>query len=273
MSAGEILKSFCPPVLLPLVRRLGGGGIGFSGPYQSWADAVTRSSGYESAEIKDRVVEATRRVLAGDAAFERDSVTFSRMEYPFHLIAPLLRAAVMSGGVLRVLDYGGSLGSTYRQCKAFLDGISLTWYVVEQPAFVEAGEREFATSELRFLRSVEQMPTEGPPAVALFSSVLQYLESPYAVLQQGAVRRCSLLVIDRTPFHGGQDDLPCVQVVPKRIYPASYPAWVFGYENFVKVLSRDWRMLAELESAEGVLRSPAGTITFRGLIMERNRAA
>ena len=87
-----------------------------------------------------------------DPAFERDGVVFDQPDYNFPLLACLLRVATESGNRLRVLDFGGSLGSTYFQCRPFLGGVSeLRWTVVEQPQFVECGRREFEDGEVQAL--------------------------------------------------------------------------------------------------------------------------
>src|SRR3546814_6742160 len=73
------------------------------------------SSGYSESAILDRVRTATRAVVAGEAAYERDSVLFDKADYPFALITALLRAAASADMRLDVIDFGGSLGSTYRR--------------------------------------------------------------------------------------------------------------------------------------------------------------
>src|SRR3546814_16397621 len=98
------------------------------------------SSGYSESAILDRVRTATRAVVAGEAAYERDSVLFDKADYPFALITALLRAAASADMRLDVIDFGGSLGSTYRQCRPLLDAVQPPqWHVVEQPHFVAFG--------------------------------------------------------------------------------------------------------------------------------------
>ena len=60
------------------------------------------------------------------------------------------------GGVLSVLDFGGSLGSTYYQNKKFLDSLDdVSWNIVEQKHFVDAGKEDFEDERLRFSYDIE----------------------------------------------------------------------------------------------------------------------
>src|SRR5436305_14010450 len=102
--------------------------VRFSGNYKSWEEAERDSTGYAAPEILQKTRAALLKVKAGEAAFERDSVIFDTMQYNFSLLAGLLRAAAANHGRLSVLDFGGSLGSTYFQQRSFLcDVTDLHW--------------------------------------------------------------------------------------------------------------------------------------------------
>ena len=59
------------------------------------------------------------KVKNGEAVYERDSVLFDEIQYSWGLLAGLEKAALEHDGKLCVLDFGGSLGSTYYQNKQF----------------------------------------------------------------------------------------------------------------------------------------------------------
>ena len=251
MSFRHRLRRVLPPVLVEELRRISAGGIRFSGDYPNWQVACGDAIGYGSEEILRRVTDATRQVVAGKAAFERDSVLFAKLAYPYPLLAALLRAAALNGGHLRVIDFGGSLGSTFRQCRPFLDGLaSIRWCVVEQPGFADVGAKEFSTKELFFAASPGGVFMKMQGGVALLSSVLQYVENPVHVLDELAQTGATSLVIDRTPLSQLSRDRLCVQTVPAKIYTASYPAWIFSRDKLMSTLARDWRLLAEFDSEE-----------------------
>lgn len=264
------IRDFCPPVLLAPLRAIAPSAVRYSGPYASWQDAARRAIGYDSDIILERVVAATRKVVAGEAAFERDSVLFDEVEQPFQLLAPLLRVAAEDGARLSVLDFGGSLGSTYRQCRKFLGRIALAWNVIEQPKFVQAGQREFETDELKFYERASDVPAARRPTALLFSGSLQYLDAPFEVLEAIAALPGAVLIIDRTPFRDGKESFACVQKVPRRIYPASYPLWVLGRERLLSALAPQWQVAASFATPEGTAWSSSGwTFTYGGLIFQR----
>ncbi len=137
-----VAKDWLPPVLTRKLLRFSSlkGGITFDGPFVSWEEAKQRSSGYEDEQILDKVLAATLKVKRGEAVFERDSVLFDEIQYAWSVTAGLMWAAALDSGRLSVLDYGGSLGSSYFQNKKFLEDLQIVrWSVVEQAHFYEAG--------------------------------------------------------------------------------------------------------------------------------------
>src|SRR3546814_14109495 len=71
-----------------------GQSLRFGGTPQGWNEAARMSSGSSESAILDRVRTATRAVVAGEAAYERDSVLFDKADYTFALITALLRDAI-----------------------------------------------------------------------------------------------------------------------------------------------------------------------------------
>jgi putative methyltransferase (TIGR04325 family) len=90
------------------------------------------------------------------------------------------------------------------------------------------------------------------PNVALFSSVLQYLDDPFAILDQLEQSSVSTLIIDRTPFCDAVQDQFFVQHVPKSIYPASYPIRVFSRRLFDLILAENWIELESFGSVDNI---------------------
>src|SRR3546814_18411702 len=109
---------------------------------------------------------------------------------------------------LDVIDFGGSLGSTYRQCRPLLDAVQhLQWHVVEQPHFVEAGRQEFETDELHFWNDRRDFPEKTGRRIFLLSYNLQYLEKPYDILARAKEMVASYLIIDRTTIEDLADHI------------------------------------------------------------------
>ena len=272
MSSRARIKAWIPPALLEVRRSLLGLGLRFSDDPGGWAGACARSEGYDADMIVESVAAATREVLAGRALFERDSVLFHQQDYRYPIITAMLRAASLNGGVLEVFDFGGSLGSTYRQCRPLLSGLrQLRWWVVEQSHFVAIGRQEFSTEELSFVSSLAELPAEGFSRLALLSSVLQYLEQPDRTLADVLRLGPSHLVIDRTPMSELDGHYLCVQHVPKAVYAASYPCWILSRPKLMASLfNAGYELLADFACSEGTARSDAGlAFEFRGLLMEK----
>ena len=146
-----MIKEFLPPFFRKLLLRLGLGGNRFTYGFDSWESASKKSSGYDAQEITSQLVQATKKVQDGEFAYERDGVLFQEIQYSWPVLTALL-ATPRKGPALRVLDWGGSLGSTYRQNREILEfaGIELEWVFVEQSHLVSIGESEFADGKLEF---------------------------------------------------------------------------------------------------------------------------
>lgn len=205
--------------------------IRFVGDYPSWQAARNECSGYDSDDIAERVLQTTMAVLRGEFAWERDSVGFTESAYSWPLLSCLLRCAAVNGGKLRVIDFGGALGSVFFQHRPMLQSLPLLeWRVVEQPCFVVRGRsyisRHPLVQGLTFCESMEQALQAGPADVLLLSGVLQYLQDPWQSLTEMLALAIPHVVLDRTAvLRGGESSLLSVQHVPASIYRATYPAW------------------------------------------------
>jgi putative methyltransferase (TIGR04325 family) len=271
MTLRALARDLAPPALVRFARRSRGDRLRWAGQPANWKDALAASSGYSASNILAQVLRATEQVARGEACFERDGVVFNRPDHAYPLLFALLDEAVRNDGELEVLDFGGSLGSTYRQCRPMLDSLRrLRWCVVEQPQFVDAGRASFSTEELSFAGSLPSQHSHVRPHVLLASSVLQYLADPHAVLDQLPATGASTLFIDRTPVSDLPHDRLCIQHVPASIYPASYPCWILSRSLLMARLEKNWSLRAEFPCAEGSVRTDDGVpFTFVGLTLRR----
>lgn len=275
MRLKDILRLVAPPGAVRLAKRLAGrspdGSYGLSGDYRNWGEALAESTGYQSDVILEKTREALLKVKNGEAVYERDSVLFDEIEHAWPVLAGLMWEAARNGGVLNVLDYGGSLGSTYFQCRDFLAHLPrVRWNIVEQARHVETGKAWFEDASLRFYASVADCLADSQPNVVLLSCVLQYLEHPHELLEQLQALPCSAILIDRTSFWSGPADRLCVQTVPPAIYPASYPSWIFSRERFRFSLREGWRIMATFNAPDR-LSGPVD-FSYQGMILVRSAA-
>jgi putative methyltransferase (TIGR04325 family) len=243
-----MIKEFLPPFLRKLLLRLGLGGNRFTYGFDSWESASKKSSGYDTQEITSQLVRATIKVRDGEFAYERDGVLFKAIQYSWPLLTSLL-STPRKGKSLRVLDWGGSLGSSYRQNRAVLEsaGIELEWVVIEQPHLVKIGESEFADGTITFESNLEGFK-KGEFDVALFASSICYVPDAEAVLSSVASLAPKRLIFDRTPESIGPKDSYGVQKVGSKIYKASYPIRSFGRGKIENILKPTYTKLLEWES-------------------------
>lgn len=255
--------------MTPLAADPNGPDVAYVGDYPDFAAAKACSTGYEEQVILERTRVALHKVLRGEAAYERDSVTFDKLELPHPLLELLHRVAAEHRGALSVLDFGGSLGSTYFQCRSALQDLSkLEWSIVELPAHVACGRREFANDTLRFYPTIEDCLKERRPSVLLLSGVLQCLSDPWGFLRSVVRHRFDWIILDRTPFIESVRDRLTVEVVSPRIYPASYPAWFFSRPRRQENLPAGWKIEAEFDAIDRQLLDGV-EIVFKGLALRR----
>ncbi|UJS18593.1 MAG: methyltransferase, TIGR04325 family [Candidatus Jettenia sp.] len=261
----EVIKDLIPPLLLRIYQRTTIN-YGFFGNYSSWDEAKKVSTGYDSDLILDKIRDSMLKIKTGEAVFERDSVVFNTIQYSWPLLAGLLWIASKNDNKLSIIDFGGSLGSTYFQCKNFLSNLDdLKWSIVEQSKFVTCGKEMFEGEQLRFFYDLESCQAQVRANVILLSAVLQYVENPYSFLEKIINMDFKYILFDRTPFLEKGKDRITIQKVPPCIYTASYPAWFFSKEKFLDLFSERYKLIAEFD-AHDKANIPS---VFKGFIFER----
>jgi putative methyltransferase (TIGR04325 family) len=244
--------------------------IHFSGDYRSWGEAAKLGTGYDQKEILEKVLSATLAVKTGKAVAQRDGVILEKTPYNFPLIATLLRAALDNGNRLNVLDYGGSLGSSYFDSRDFIKPVSdLNWSIVEQAHFVAAGRTYVASKELHFFETIEDCAHTYPPHVIVLSGILQYLENPWSTLQDLHRLKSQYVFVDRTAFIIADSDRLTIQHVPGWIYEAKLPAWFLSETKFLKWISdSSLKILGEFPALDDY-SLPGAKVAFRGFICRK----
>lgn len=265
----QFINDCIPPLLKQLYQRLVRG-VGYFGDYLSWDEACRASSGYDSDLILQQVKEALLKVKTGEAVYERDSVLFDRIHYSWPLLAGLLWIASRNGNRLSLIDFGGSLGSSYFQNREFLSHLDeLQWSIIEQEKFVQCGRESFADRQLRFYNTIEECMTERVTDAVLLSGVLPYLERPYDILTEIVERGFLYIIIDRTPFIERDEDRITVQKVPAEIYRASYPAWIFSREKFFAFFAAKYELTIEFDALAGAIPLGDDMARDEGFIFRR----
>jgi len=240
----------------------------FSGDYSTWNAAKKACSGYEDQLILKKVRDALLTVKKGDAVYERDSVLFYEYNCSWPVLSLLLKIAIEEKNKLSVLDFGGSLGSSYFQFKPMIPSeVTLNWNIVEQRHFIEEGRRYFENDELSFFSNISEVVESQKVDLLFLSSVLPYLESPIKFLNDVIDLKIKYLAIDRTPFFKNHMQL-MKQVVPEEIYKASYPAWFFNKEEIFNLLSQKYRIISIFDALDGVYKFKFGKAKSLGVLCQ-----
>ncbi|MDC1307028.1 TIGR04325 family methyltransferase [Pseudomonadales bacterium] len=261
----SFIKLLIPPILLNIIKN---GKSGWKGDYTSWQEAQNNATGYDSNEIIKTVRRSLLKVKNGKAVYERDSVLFDEIQYSWQLLAGLMFASAKQLPLgLKVLDFGGSLGSTYYQNKKFLDEFNnVSWSIVEQEHFVNVGKKDFEDDRLKFFNTIDECIQQEKSNILILGSVLQYIAQPFELLDVVLKNNFETILIDRTPFSRTNEKIK-LQIVDPRIYEASYPCWFFDELKFISYFeSNNYRVVESFVTAEG----GTNEYIFKGFVMQKN---
>ena len=261
----KIIKSLINFKLIDLYHLYNFKKYGWFGDYKTWEEVENVSRGYDAIEIIQKVRDSTLKVKNGKAIYERDSVIFDEIQYSWPILAGLMFASTIHGRALKVLDFGGSLGTTYYQNKKFLDKLQdVSWNIVEQKHFVDIGKTDFEDKKLKFYYDIESCMKQQSLNVLLLSSVLQYLKKPYQLLDELLKNNFEIILIDRTSFSKTKQKIK-LQVVPPEIYRASYPCWFFDELEFTDYFRKyDYEIIESFDSLGN-----NEEYIFKGFIMQK----
>ena len=233
----------------------------------TWEEAVSQTSGYGAAPITEKVRLAAREVIEGRASFDRDGTVFRHPEYNWPLLAFCGIVSSLNESRLKVLDFGGSLGTAFLQNRRILAQIGeADWRIVEQEHLVKLGRSEVNLEGLSFFSSLDEASTNFRPSLSYLGSSLQYIENPIETLQEIGNLTDQVLILDRLPLHESESRL-VKQIVPKQIYEASYPMRILSQEEIENSLSDEWALVSSHECVGGTAQTVTGlTFQWRGLV-------
>jgi putative methyltransferase (TIGR04325 family) len=241
----------------------------FNGDYTTWESASAACGGYAAANILETTRDAMRKIVSGEAVYERDSVLMDVPEYPFSTIAGLLPAAARQQGKLSVLDFGGALASTYFACRPWLDAISeLHWCVVEQAHYVDCGQAEFSSARVSFHKTIAEAVAAYPPDVILLSGSLHFLPQATEIIEELCRLKAPYILLERTPYWEGDRHRIVIQHVPAEIYEADYPCWLFSEPLLLSQFSKSYQLLASYPALD-VIPLTGGRSYFKGMLLGR----
>ncbi len=247
----QFIKKMIPSTLKKKIKKMlvSAPKYGWFGNYKSWAEAEKLCTGYNAENILETVKNAVLKVKNGDAVYERDSVLFDKIQYSQPLIDAFKKIAQENDQLLHITDFGGSLGSSFFQNRSFLGDLrELKWSVVEQKHFVDSGKKFIEDVQLKFYYTIDEVLTVQKSQILFLSSVIQYFEKPYELIEKCLSYNFDYIIIDRTAFLESDKERITVQIVPESIYKASYPAWFFNKKKFVNAFLEKYELVREFDS-------------------------
>ena len=203
-------------------------GIRYLGDYANWQDAAAECRGYDDSVIFDKVIQASKKVIDGEAVWERDSFLFYQEKYVYKLCAAILRCALRNDNQgVRVLDIGGSLGSTYFQNRKYLSDVkNLEYVVAEQDRYAAYGHEYLEDAVLKFISSQRDWENMERFDIILMSASLQYIPNYAGIISKIKKAEPRYIIFDRVLV--GDRGRICRETVPETIYKSSYPLRIFS---------------------------------------------
>lgn len=213
------------------------------GNFSSYDEALRAANkflpdGYASNAILERVADSIQKVRRGEAAFERDGIAFQNEEYRFPLLAALLYVATQERR-LTVLDFGGSLGSTYFQNRKLLTNFPIDWNVVEQENFVDYGKTY--VPEVNFYRSIAECSQRKNINCLLISCSINYVDDPQKYFRDALNVDAKYLIVERTYFNFEPVNRIAIEHVPELIYKAVYPITLLNIREFESLVTQKYQ--------------------------------
>jgi putative methyltransferase (TIGR04325 family) len=268
LCSSREIKKWIPEAIIHTLNKITGRTNSFKGEYKTFEEALISSEGYNSRSLLAKIVDANLGVLNGQAKYEKDGLLFDKIDFSYELNSFLLRVYVEKNKPISILDYGGSLGTTYRQFKEFADSqIISNWLIVEQQGLVEAAKKYISIHNLNFISNEDVNFDKLKTDVVIFSSSLEFLPDPDQALTSILKANPSYIIFDRTPVSESSETKICVLKAQKKI-GGSYPCWIFSSQFFFKKL-HGFQMISRWDSAEGSFKFSGSHGKYEGMAFKR----
>lgn len=228
MKIRKIISGLTPPALAALYRRARGDFRSpWEGVYKSYREVPASDEGHEN--------ESVVGVMAKHARVLKEALAGSSepgKEYPGenHLL-PLLAGAVARGRPVKIIDFGGGLGTGYLHLKAAA-ALEIEYHVVELGRTCAEGRRMFEGTDDIFFH--EELPA-GLQNVDIvnINSALQYVEDYAGLLKKLAAYKPGHILLVRLPA----GEIPTFAAMQTYVEGKKLPHWFFNIGEIIQLLA------------------------------------
>lgn len=226
----SFIKRLIPNKLKSIYYNFKFSNVKFAGPFKNWNEANINSSGYQNKDYFNKVLRNILFSMDIDNIYERDSELVYDKKCPLRIINFINRNFKNK---LKVIDFGGSLGSFFFQNKSKIKSKSIKWAIYEQKSLSKIGKKFITHKNIFFLNKMIEIK-RLKPHVVLFSSVLEYLHNPKKHINDLLkIKSIRFVIIDRLLISNSNIDEIYVQKNPKKYFSMNYPCRIFSKRNFL----------------------------------------
>ena len=225
-------------------------GMWWSGNYDTWENADKECLGYDQQLILDKIIYATEYTKDKPDKFERDGCIISGEPEPSFAALHWIKHTSQNNEI-NLIDFGGSLGSTYFQLKGYLTNYKIRWNVIEQEHFVTAGRKKFESDELKFYYSIEECLKDTNPKCFFSSSAYPYIKNAYQNIESMLKHNFDWIILDKITIVDQPEDRITIQAVPPDIYPTIYPCWFFSESKLLDLFTKgNYHLISMFEHSD-----------------------
>jgi putative methyltransferase (TIGR04325 family) len=245
-------------------------GFWWSGDFPNWEEANKECIGYSDNNILEKVKNTILSTKDRTDVYERDGCTIhGEPTFAFEILEWVKKTS--KDNKVNLIDFGGSLGSTYFQLKNYLNEFDVSWNVVEQQNFVKCGKQYLENNSIKFFNSIEECLSETTPNCFFSSGALPYIENSNEILNEVFSHNFDWIFLDRISTIDGDRDRITIQIVPPEIYKAIYPCWFFGEEKLIRIFEKNgYEHIKTFEALGGNNFAPkVETSSYKGYIFKK----
>jgi putative methyltransferase (TIGR04325 family) len=235
----------------------------------SYNQAKKQSQGYEDGVLLDSLVANIKR----NSPWKDLDKNISYIEHrQLELLCALMRVACENPSKnLNVADVGGGNGYLAMAPKTHLPMINWNWTAFESNSVSDSYIQFQEESGIKWKRAND---IEDIYEIGLFSCSLQYMESPFKVLERFALK-CKYLIIMRLPLLNSSNHIITKQTFDEGIYQeanASFPAWFFSEDEFISSLEEIGEIMYRWKTPSEVWRFEGEDVTLDGMLVRVSKS-